>query len=202
MIDVADITVDDFKAQFYRDFDYLPVWKDDKTYNIGDLVFYDSNQLFYTCKVNGTIATLPTDTDSWTLTVANKYDFVWDEDIEKAFIEAQQYFNPLSAKSDAGIKLNYLYLTAHFLVSDLRAGGTDSAFNAPVGSRGVGNVHESYTVPPWMEKESLSFFIGTYYGYKYLILTRPYRIANVFTFPTPRHALPYNNVPSYLTGQY
>jgi len=72
MITPNDITVQDFKDQFYRDFDYLPVWSALTTYNVGDLVFYDVNQKFYTCKVDNTLGVIPTNTTNWTLTVANK----------------------------------------------------------------------------------------------------------------------------------
>jgi hypothetical protein len=38
------ITVEDFKNQFYRDFNYIDTWLVGTTYNIGDQVFYDVNK--------------------------------------------------------------------------------------------------------------------------------------------------------------
>jgi hypothetical protein len=189
MITPDDITIADFKSQFYRGFDYLPIYSNSIIYNAGNLVFYETDQLFYTCKTNGIIGQIPTNATYWTLTEANKYDFVWDEDIEEAFAEAKLYYRTANNMSDSGIRITFLYLAAHFLVTDLRANGVNSQFNAPVSSRSVGNVSEAYSIPDWMKSASLSFFTSTYYGYKYLTLTRPYRIANVFIVPTPRHAM-------------
>lgn len=184
-----DLTVADFKAQFYRGFDYLPDYSNTTTYNAGDLVFYETNQLFYTCKTNGTVGQVPTNATYWTLTDANKYDFIWDADIEEAFAEAKLYFRQANNMNDSSVRITFLYLSAHFLVGDLRAQGLNTQFSAPVSSRGVGNVNEAYKVPDWMMKQSYSFFTTTYYGYKYLALIRPYLIGNVFVVPTPRHAM-------------
>jgi len=193
MITPNDITVQDFKDQFYRDFDYLPVWSALTTYNVGDLVFYDVNQKFYTCKVDNTLGVIPTNTTNWTLTVANKKDYIWDEDISKAYEEAKITYNQASNSSDNSVMQSFLYLAAHYMVSDLRAGGLQSQSSGLVGSRSVGSVSESYVVPDWAKKETYSFYTTTYYGMKYLTLTRAYRIANVIVVPTPRHALsPYN----------
>lgn len=186
---IDDITVQDFKNQFYRNFNYLPVWSVSSTYNIGDVVFYDTNQKFYTCKVNGTIGVLPTNTANWNLNSSlNKQDFVWDEDIEKSYVEAKA--TAFTGISDANaLKQAFLYLSAHYLVGDINAGGLQSIPNGMVQSKAVGNVSVGYFIPDWAKKESYSFYTTTYYGMKYLILTRPYRIGNVIAFPTPRHAL-------------
>lgn len=186
---VEGITVQSFKDLFYRDFDYLPVWKNTTTYNIGDVVFYDTNQKFYTCKVNGTIAIVPTNTANWDLNpLLVKTDYVWDEDIEKAYLEADATvltkINTLPALQQA-----YLYLSAHYLVCDLNANGLQSTANGIIGSKAVGNVSVGYVIPDWAKKQGYSFFTTTYYGMKYLALTFPYRVGNVIPFSTPRHSL-------------
>lgn len=183
------ITIQDFKNLFYRDFDYLPVWIVDTIYNIGDVVFYDTTQKFYTCKVNGTVGVIPTNTANWEVNpYLVKTDYVWDEDIEKAFNETDATVLT-KINTDAAFKQAYLYLSAHYLVGDLNANGLQSTGNGLLSSKAVGNVSVGYVVPEWAKKEGYSFYTTTYYGMKYLTLTRPYRIGNVIPFSTPRHSL-------------
>ena len=186
--DPTTVTVTDFQNQFYRGFFYLPTWVNTTAYNVGTLVYYSVNDQFYTCILANT-GQLPTNTTYWSPAVANKYDFVWDQDITNAFAEALTSFAQPSQMTDATANLVYLYLSAHFLVNDIRANGVSSQFNAPLSSRAVGNVSEAYKVPDWMMKPSFSFYTTTYYGFKYLIMIRPYLIGNLFVVPTPRHAL-------------
>ena len=40
-----NVTVEDFKGYFTRNFPYLPIWQADKVYNTGDVYYY--NNLFY-----------------------------------------------------------------------------------------------------------------------------------------------------------
>ena len=187
-MNISDITVADFKAQFYRNFNYLPLWLDNSTYNIGDKVYYDVTGLFYVCKTNGTTS-VPTTTNDWILSTGNIYDYVLDEDIEAAFAEAGAVFNPRLNVTDAQFKMIFLYLAAHFLVADSRANGLQSGSSGLVDHKTVGNVSISYTIPKWMQNESLSFFTTTYYGYKYLILTRVSRVGNAMAI---RGNGPYN----------
>lgn len=180
MFDPTTVTVADFKAQFFRGFNYLPVWEDTTTYNSGDLIFYEINQHFYTCTVDGTIGTAPTDPTKWVLTPGyDKYDYVWDEDITEAFAEAIVVFNLKMRGTDAQLQLMYLYLTAHYLVLDIRAQGLQSGMQGIVGGRSVGNVSENYVIPEWMQKPYYSFYITTFYGFKYLNLTLPNRVGRV-----------------------
>ncbi len=189
---IDDITVQDFKDLFYRDFDYLPVWLVGSTYNIGDVVFYDVNQKFYTCKTNETTGVVPTNTANWDINpYLVKTDYVWDEDIQKAYDEANATVLT-KINTEAALKQAYLYLSAHYLVGDLNANGLQSTGNGLLSSKAVGNVSVGYVVPEWAKKEGYSFYTTTYYGMKYLTLTRPYRIGNVIPFSTPRHAL--NNI--------
>ncbi len=190
-MNVSDITISDFKTQFYRFFKYLPVWSALSTYNIGEEVYYSVNRLFYTCKTNGTTS-VPTNATNWTLTVDDVNNYVLDADISSAYAEAGVVFNTNISATDAQFKLMFLYLAAHFLVGDMRAAGLQSGNQGIVESKQVGNVSIAYTIPEWMKKEALSFYTTTYYGYKYLAMTRIYRIGNVFAI---RGNGPYN-VPS------
>ena len=168
--DIVRIGVDvaDFKAQFRRGFNYLPTYDADTTYNQGDVVYY--NLLFYSCINNSTLNELPTDTDFWTQVIGLEVeDYVDDDDIENAFDEACMKFNSALFSNDAEIVLGYLYLTAHFLVGDFNANGTDEGSNVGLAtSRSVGNVSESYAIPEWMLKPQFSFYVTTYYGRKYI----------------------------------
>lgn len=186
---IDGITVQDFKDLFYRDFDYLPVWSAETVYNVGDTAFYEVTQKFYTCKVNATVGVVPTNTTNWDVNpYLYKKDYVWDEDIEKAYAESDATVLT-KINTAAALKQAYLYLSAHYLVGDLNANGLQSTGGGILGSKAVGNVSVGYVVPEWAKKEGYSFYTSTYYGMKYLTLTRPYRIGNVIPFSTPRHAL-------------
>jgi hypothetical protein len=177
---LESITVQSFKDQFFRGFNYLPVYSSETTYNSGDIVYYETNGLFYRCIVNGTIDVVPTDTDNWTLTQSVKANYVWDADITEAYREACTTFNPELLGDDDQIRLGYLYLAAHYLVLDLRANGASSLAALPVQSRSVGNVSETYAVPEWMSKDPiLSYYATTSYGQKYLNLISSGLVGNV-----------------------
>lgn len=179
-MDLSTITVDDFKAQFPRGFPYLPVYDSETIYNSGDRVYY--NGLFYDCTVNGTEDILPTVEDNWTLVSDNVDNYVKDSDIEAAFKEAQIVFNQSLFSTDEQVTLGYLYLTAHYLVHDLRAALAGVAgFNPfPVQSRSVGSVSESYGIPQtYMDNPIYSFYTQSAYGMKYLSMVLPVLVGNV-----------------------
>jgi hypothetical protein len=109
-------------------------------------------------------------------------EFVTDADINKAFLEAKANFNDSLFSSDDTLKLCYLYLTAHYLVTDFQiaAGGLNSVGYNQVASRAVGSVSESYQIPDWaVNNPVLSAYGTTRYGQKYLSLIRPLLIGNV-----------------------
>lgn len=109
-------------------------------------------------------------------------EYVTDDDIEKAFIEADMNFNESLFGEDNALKTCFLYLSAHYLVNDLQTAGDgiNSAGYFPVSSRSVGSVSESYAIPEWMMKDpNLGSFTTTRYGQKYLSLIKPLLIGNV-----------------------
>jgi hypothetical protein len=174
-MDLSSITVADFKAQFRKDFPYLPTYDAAKLYNIGARVYYPTTDLFYDCKVNGTINILPTVGANWDL--ANPQpstdDYIQDSDITRAFLEAAANFNQAIWGDDATIKMVYLYLTAHYLVMDTRAAAGGVAANPIflVSSRTVGNVSESYGIPArYLENPLFAYLATSPYGLKYLSL--------------------------------
>jgi len=181
-MDLSTITVNDFKAYFRRDFLYLPVWTDAGFYNTGAVVYYTATELFYKAKSNG-VTSVPTETDDWELQSGeNIDDYVLDEDIEKAFVEAQSSFNQSLFSDDQQIRVAYYYLTAHYLVNDLRtsARGIQSAGESIVSSRTVGSVSESYSIPDaWVKDPILNFYTKSGYGVKYLSLIMPRLVGNI-----------------------
>lgn len=168
---IDTITVSDFRDQFYRDFDFVNDWVVG-TYNTGDRVFYLVDSKFYQCKNDGVTSTPDTAAD-WDLLPFGV--LISSKDVENAFNEAKASFNDTITGNEDDLKLIYLYCTAHYLVNDLNAGGSESAGTNPVNSRSVGNVSESYSIPQWqLDSPIYSFYTKTSYGLKYINLIQPY----------------------------
>lgn len=182
-IDLDTITVDDFKVQFPRDFPYLPVWDiANQPYNTGTRVYYEPTKLFYDALQDGVTTTPDTLSPDWVKVDDNIENYVQDSDIERAFKEAQANFNISLFSTDAQIQMVYLYLTAHYLVMDMKnaLAGLESSGNFPVNSRSVGSVSESYDIPESYKTNPIySYLSQTGYGLKYLSLVLPRLIGGV-----------------------
>lgn len=181
-MDLNTITVADFKAQFRRDFPYLPTYDNAKLYNAGAVVYYQTTDLFYTCVANGTTGVLPTVSASWTVTADETDNYIQDDDITNAFAEAQVNYNQSLFGTDAQIKLGYLYLTAHYLCVDIRNSRSGIAATGmfPMTSRTVGSVSESYGIPTaYMDSPIYAIYSQTGYGMKYLSLVLPQLVGNI-----------------------
>lgn len=185
-MDLSTITVADFKAQFRRDFPYLPTYDPLELYNIPDRVYYPTTKLFYDCNVDGTQGVLPTVIANWTRVVSDPPitvdDYVQDSDIIRAFGEAVVNFNQTLWPDDITIKMMYLYLTAFYLINDLKAANGGVAANPIffVSSRTVGNVSESYGIPQaYLMNPIYSYLATNPYGMKYLSLLIPRMVGNM-----------------------
>ena len=179
-MDLSTITVQDFKDLFPRDFAYLPTWVSG-TYNTDDEVYYAVNGLFYRC-INDGVTTVPTNVTDWVQYSDKTLNYVLDSDIEKAFSEAQITFNQSLFTSDANIQIGYLYLTAHYLVNDLKAAsqGVSSQGSGVISSKSVGSVSTSYAIPEaWTKDPVLNFYTTSAYGLKYLNMVLPAMVGNV-----------------------
>lgn len=180
----ADYTIADFKAYFYRDFNYAPYYITGKTYALDTIVYYQTTELFYKCKVASTTA-LPTDTNAWDI-LSPQLDilsYITDADITKAIQEATMMFNVnLGFDKDSNAKIAFSYLTAHFLSITLNLNGASNGTSGLLSSRSVGNVSEGYTIPEWMQNAGYAFFRNSLYGVKYAELTRSLRFANTMPF--------------------
>jgi hypothetical protein len=181
-MDLNTITAADFKAHFRRDFPYLPNYDSGKLYNEGNKVYYPVTELFYVCLVNGTTGVLPTDVNKWAVSTGTIDDYIEDDDITKAFAEAQINYNQSLFGTDDQIKLGYLYLSAHYLAVDIRNSANGIAANGafPVSSRTVGSVSESYSIPAaYTDTAIYAMYSQTGYGMKYLSMVLPQLVGNV-----------------------
>lgn len=183
MVSIDNVTVDDFKTLFARDFPYLPVYVEGKAYFTNDIVYYEPN--FYQSLVDNNTE-LPTNTTNWQVINDSVNNYIQDSDIERAFAEAKVNFNPNLFTDDDTVKMVFLYLAAHYLVIDLNNAMNPLAlgFMGFTQSKSVGSVSESYGIPQWMlNNQVLSAYAQTGYGRKYLSLIHPYLIGNVLFFP-------------------
>lgn len=181
--DNIEVTTDDFKNMFTRDFPYLPVYIEGKAYFKDNEVYYAPN--FYKSLTNGN-TTLPTDTTNWELVNDSVDNYIQDADIMRAFKEANVNFNAALFGDNDTIKMVFLYLAAHYLVIDLNNAMNPLAmgFMGFTQSKSVGSVSESFAVPQWMLNNAiLSQYAQTGYGRKYLSLIQPYLVGNIIFVP-------------------
>ncbi len=99
---------------------------------------------------------------------------VRDKDIISAVSEMQLVIKPSIYPDEASATLAKLYLTAHFLISDLGAAKSGGEPLYHQTSRTVGKISESVSLPNDQSKGPYSLFSTTYYGQKWLALTQPY----------------------------
>jgi hypothetical protein len=100
---------------------------------------------------------------------------IMDADITRAIAEKDAVFNPEiypTDKPEIG-ELAEHYLTAHFLKTDVDAADSGGQPVALQNSRSADGVSESVQIPEWVTGV-LVFYWATYYGQKWLILTKPY----------------------------
>lgn len=101
---------------------------------------------------------------------------ILDDDITKAIAEKDAVFNfdlyP-SEKPEIGTLAEH-YLAAHFLVSDVDAADSGGQVRLLQTSRSADGVSESLDIPDWMKAGEFAFYSTTYYGQKFLILSKPY----------------------------
>lgn len=183
MASISNISVDSFKAQFTRDFPYLPVWQADVVYFKDEEVFVTPN--FYKSLIDNNTA-LVTDTTKWKVFNDNVANYISDADILRAFGEAKINFNPAFFEDDATAEMVFYYLAAHYLVIDINNSMNAFAlgFMGYTQSKSVGSVSESYGIPAYMlNNPALSGYAQTGYGRKYLSLIMPYLVGQIILTP-------------------
>lgn len=187
---IDNITVNDFKNYFTRDFPYLPVWSASATYNAGQRVFYEVDSLFYDCLNNG-VTSVPTTVADWSQVADDVDNYILDSDIEKAFLQAKTMFPTDLWDNDAQCEMAFLYLAAFFLVQDIKfsKAGVTGISNFPMSSRSVSNVSESYEIPSiYKDNPTASFFAENGYGRKYFNLAYARTRGVMFTVEGGSHA--------------
>ncbi|MEE0061554.1 MAG: DUF4054 domain-containing protein [Acutalibacteraceae bacterium] len=170
------ITVSEFKNHFTRDFPYIPYWEEGKAYFKDDVVYVSPN--FYISKIDANLSPV-SDTESWSIYNDTTENYLSDTDIQKAIAEATMGFNEalfdnekILADGLTECKLAMLYLTAFYLVLDIKnstSGLSSNAYTSFTTSKSVGNVHESFGIPSWaMNNPMYSLYLDNGYGKKYL----------------------------------
>jgi hypothetical protein len=97
-----------------------------------------------------------------------------DADITAALAEAEAVFNASIYPTDAIIDLAKSYLVAHFLASDVDAADSGGQTRLLQNSRSVDGVSESLEIPDWMKAGEFAFYASSYYGQKFLVISKPY----------------------------
>jgi hypothetical protein len=112
---------------------------------------------------------------------------VRDKDIEAAIAEAGSVFNDGLYPDEEACKMALYYLTAHFLTNDIEAATSGGIPSFVQTSHSADGVSESFQVPKWMTSGEFAFYSTTYYGQKFLILSKPFLDGAVFSVPGATH---------------
>lgn len=111
-------------------------------------------------------------------------DNVVDQDISNALQDAGFNFNPDFFQSQQNYTLGFLLLTAHFLVTNLRASsqGIAGQYSWLSSSKGVGSVSEGISIPERiLANPELAMLSKTNYGAKFLFLILPQLTGQIFS---------------------
>lgn len=180
---VDNLTTEDFKQLFARNFPYLPYYDPTKVYFIDDVVYSEPN--FYASLIDENTNDL-TDTDSWKPVKEDIADYVSDDDIGRAWKEAASAYNPTLIGDCQANATTFLYLVAFYLAYDLQLASTGAYGQIAFPARDVrvGSVSEGYFVPEvYMNDPILGFYARNGFGLKYLSLVYLYTIGNVGVVP-------------------
>ena len=168
------VTTEEFKELFARDFPFLPLYQEGKAYFTDDIVYVEPN--FYKSLIDNNTQPV-TDTEAWEVTKGDIYNYVTDSDIQKAMSQAVINANYAFGSDDEERITIYLHLVAFYLVMDLRNAsmGVNGSYTGYVSSKSVGDVSESYAFPTWLMNDPLyGLYSQNGYGLKYLSLILPY----------------------------
>lgn len=181
---IDSTTTEDFKNYFKREFTYLPIWFSDMIYKLDEIVYYDCNKLFYKSLISKNINNEPDNSiEAWVEDDGINYnDYINDDDIEKAFLQAKNMINvDLFGRNEELLKMCYLMLTAHFLVMDLNMGNGNGASSFLITSKSVGSVSASYGIPEKILKDpNFAYLSSTQFGLKYLVYILPLMTGNMY----------------------
>lgn len=97
-----------------------------------------------------------------------------DDDIDRAIAEAAAILNDGIYPDEATCKQARYYLSAHFLQQDIDAGESGGQPAFVQSSRSADGISESVSIPEWMNEGVFAFYATTYWGQKWLALSKPY----------------------------
>lgn len=108
---------------------------------------------------------------------------VLNSDISKAFGQTGFNINPGLFCNQANYTIGYLFLSAHYLVVDLRMSsqGMNGQYSFLEQSKSVGSVNQSFAIPQRiLDNPYISMLMKTNYGAKYIELILPQLCGQVF----------------------
>lgn len=109
---------------------------------------------------------------------------VMDSDIVRAEGEMELSINPNLLNNQATYTNAALYLSAHYLVMNLRAAsqGLTGSYPWMTQSKSVGNVSESFAIPQrLLDNPEFAALVKTYYGERYLEIILPLLSGQMFS---------------------
>lgn len=108
---------------------------------------------------------------------------ILDSDIGKAYGQVNFAINPALFSNQEQYTLGYLWLAAHWLVTDLRASsqGIAGQYNWLETAKGVGSVSSSFAIPQRiLDNPRFAMYSKTRYGAKFLELILPKLSGQIF----------------------
>lgn len=108
--------------------------------------------------------------------------YIIDADISKAIAEAGFNFNAGLGGTDGQVTAMFMYLTAHFLVTNIKLSskGLASQGAGILQSTSVGSVSVNYAIPEkYLKSPILAQYTTTGYGMKYLEMVMKYLVGRV-----------------------
>ena len=174
-INIKDITVEDFKNYFKREFKYLIIFNVETEYKKNVIVYYDPTEEFFQSLISKNKGNIPEySPEQWEFIEEEYNDYINDDDIKKALEQARISFNSnIWGNNEDLLKVAFLLLTAHYLICDLNMsnGGGSSFFMT---SKSVDGVSASYGIPQSiLNNINYSYLAKTEFGLKYLQLLAP-----------------------------
>lgn len=109
---------------------------------------------------------------------------VLDADISKAMDLTNVNFSPALWSDQTSYNVGYFFLSAHYLVMDLRASsqGVNGQFAFLESGKSVGSVSQSFAIPQRvLDNPDWSVLMKTNYGAQYLQLVLPQLAGQIYT---------------------
>lgn len=109
---------------------------------------------------------------------------ILDSDINKAFGQTNFNINPNLFRTQGDYNIGYLFLSAHYLVVDMRMSeqGINGQYSFLENSKSVSSVSQSFSIPQRiLDNPYFAMLMKTNYGAKYLELVIPQLAGQVFS---------------------